>query len=181
LATASRFLRETLPKLLDKKGDLNVCGVSPCISNIASILAATGADVLILDSATARPSICTLLPTIISKVPNINVVLIDMDDDPEIFLECVRAGALSYLLKDAAAADVLSAVLAAARGKAVRPSHLVEQLPPYQARIASGDDSELQWLLNLASMFQRPQRRTSKGANLRRSRPNIAQRSPHAT
>ena len=51
-----------------------------------------------------------------------------MDDDPETFLECVRAGAVGYLLKDASAAEVVSAVRAAAQGQAVCPPKLCKSL-----------------------------------------------------
>ena len=112
-------MRETLPRLLNKKGDLNVCGVSASERHVSSIVAASGADVVILDSITARYSDGTVLPKIITKVPNIKVVLIAMDDDPKISDRCVRPGALTCLPKDVGAAEVCSAVLAAARGHAV--------------------------------------------------------------
>ena len=47
-----------------------------------------------------------------------------MDPDPEIFLECVRAGALGYILKDASAAEIVSGVHAVARGQAICPPQL---------------------------------------------------------
>jgi DNA-binding NarL/FixJ family response regulator len=117
-------LRETLARIINKKSDLNVCGVSPCMPEIISSIAASGADVLILDSVTARLSECAFICEIVSQVPTVKVLLIDMDNDPEIFLECVRAGAVGYLLKDASAAEVVSGVLAVAQGEAVCPPQL---------------------------------------------------------
>jgi two-component system NarL family response regulator len=61
---------------------------------------------------------------ILVQFPDIKVVLIDMDDDPEIFLDCVRAGAVGYFLEDASAAEVVSGVLAVANGRAVCPPQL---------------------------------------------------------
>ena len=118
------MLRETLARLLSRKGDLNVCGVSPCVPDTTPSVAASGADVLILDSVTARLSDCAIIFEIVSQIPSVRVVLIDMDNDPEIFLECVRAGAVGYLLKDASAAEVISGVQAVAQGQAVCPPHL---------------------------------------------------------
>jgi DNA-binding NarL/FixJ family response regulator len=125
LVAESQLLRETLAKFINKKGNLNVCGVSPIVPSISYMVAASGADVLILDSTSARNSDYKILHTIIGVVPNINVVLIDMDDHPEILLKFVRARALAYLSKDAAAANVLSAILAVARGQAVCSPRLV--------------------------------------------------------
>jgi DNA-binding NarL/FixJ family response regulator len=124
LVAGNRLLRETLTRLLHKRGDFNVCGVSPCVPDTVSCITGSDADVVILDSVTARLSNCALISEIASQIPTIKVMLIDMDDDPEIFLECVRAGAIGYLLKDASAGEVVSGVRAVAQGQAVCPPQL---------------------------------------------------------
>jgi DNA-binding NarL/FixJ family response regulator len=124
LVAGNRLLRDTLARLLNKRGDFNVCGVSPCTPDTVSSITASDADVLILDSVSARLSNCALISEIVSQIPTIKVILIDMDDDQEIFLECVRAGAIGYLLKDASAGEVVSGVRAAAQGQAVCPPQL---------------------------------------------------------
>jgi DNA-binding NarL/FixJ family response regulator len=124
LVAGNRLLRETLAKLLNKRGDLNVCGVSPYLPDIALSIAASRTDVLILDSMTARLSDCSFIYEILSQVPGIKIVLIDMNNDPDIFLECVRAGAVGYLMEDASAAEVVSSVQAVAQGQAISPPQL---------------------------------------------------------
>jgi DNA-binding NarL/FixJ family response regulator len=124
LVAGNRLLREALARLLSKRGDFDVCGVSPCVPEATSSIAALGTDVLILDSITVQLSDYALIPEIVKQAPNARVVLIDMDNDPEIFLECVRAGAVGYLLKDASSADVISAVRSVAQGQAICPSQL---------------------------------------------------------
>ena len=47
-----------------------------------------------------------------------------MGDDPEVFLDCVRAGAVGYFLEDASAAEVVSGVQAVAQGFAICPPQL---------------------------------------------------------
>jgi DNA-binding NarL/FixJ family response regulator len=124
LVAGNRLLREALTKLLNRRGDFNVCGVSPCVAGTTSSVGSSGAEVLILDSVTARLSDCALISEIVNQVPSMKVVLIDMDDDRDIFLECVRAGVAGYILKDASAAEVVAGVQAVARGQAVCPPHL---------------------------------------------------------
>jgi|SRR5579863_7953417 len=124
LVAGNRLLRETLAKLLNKRGDCNICGVSSCAPDTAPSIAASGANVLILDSVTTRMSDYAFMCEIISQIPTIKVVLIDMDDDSEIFLECVRAGAIGYILKNASAAEVVSGVRLVAQGQAVCPPQL---------------------------------------------------------
>lgn len=128
LITGNRLLRESLAKLLNRTGDFNVCGVSACLLDTATSVAVSNADVLILDSFSARFSDCALIIEIVRQLPNIKVVLIDMDEDPEAFLESVRAGALGYVLKDASAAEVISAIKAVTQGQAVCPPKLCAHL-----------------------------------------------------
>ena len=128
LMASNRLLRETLAKLLIRRGGFKVSGVSPCVSDAFSLIGTCGADVLILDSVSALSSECALISQTSNQIPGTKVVLIDMEDDPGIFLDCVRAGATGYLLKDASAAEVISGVCAVAQGQAVCPPQLCAHL-----------------------------------------------------
>jgi DNA-binding NarL/FixJ family response regulator len=128
LVAGNRLLREALARLLGRKGDFTVCGVSASGADSSAAVVASGADVLVLDSVSARLSDCAFISNIVSEVPSMKVVLIDMDNDRETFLECVRAGAVGYILKDASAAEVVSGVQAVAQGQAVCPPELCMHL-----------------------------------------------------
>jgi DNA-binding NarL/FixJ family response regulator len=128
LVTSNRLLREALARLLSKKDDVEVCGVSPCLPEVSESLATLGADVLVLDAITAQVSEYALIREIAAQSPNLKVLLIDMEDDPDTFLKCVRAGAMGYLLKDASALDVISGVRCVAQGQAVCPPHMCTSL-----------------------------------------------------
>jgi DNA-binding NarL/FixJ family response regulator len=121
VVAGNRLLREALAKLLGKKSDCDVRGVLACTLDVTTLISSLRADVLILDSVTAHPPDCTLISEIAEKCQDIRILLIDMEDDPQAFLQCIRAGAVGYLLKDASAADVISAVRAVAQGQAVCP------------------------------------------------------------
>ncbi len=141
LMASNRLLRETLARLLVRRGGFKVSGVSPCVPDAFSLVGASGADVLILDSISARLSECALISQTNNRTPSIKVVLIDMEDDPEIFLDCVRAGAVGYLLKDASSAEVISGVCAVAQGQAICPpqlcAHLFEAFSRQQVAVPS--------------------------------------------
>jgi DNA-binding NarL/FixJ family response regulator len=111
-----------------RRGGFKVSGVSPCVPDAFSLISISGADVLILDSVSALSSECALISQPNSRIPGTKVVLIDMEDDPGIFLDCVRAGASGYLLKDASAAEVISGVCAVAQGQAICPPQLCAHL-----------------------------------------------------
>ncbi len=141
LMASNRLLRETLARLFVRRGGFKVSGVSPCVPDAFSLVGASGDEVLILDSISARLSECALISQTSNQIPSIKVVLIDMEDDPEIFLDCVRAGATGYLLKDASSAEVISGVCAVAQGQAICPpklcAHLFEAFARQQVAVPS--------------------------------------------
>jgi DNA-binding NarL/FixJ family response regulator len=55
---------------------------------------------------------------------SIKVVLIDMEEDRDVFLECTRAGAVGYFLKDASANNVLCGIRSVSNGHAVYPPQM---------------------------------------------------------
>jgi DNA-binding NarL/FixJ family response regulator len=125
LVAENRLLRETLARLLGKRLGFKVCGSSPFVPGIARLVIDSGTDVLVLDSVTARPPECPHLLTEIAARPHsIRTLLIDMEEDPERFLNAVRAGAVGYLLKDASAAEVVAAVRSVVKNQAVCPPQL---------------------------------------------------------
>jgi len=124
LVAGNRLLREALARLLNKKGDFDVCGVSPFVPEVTSSIVEVDTDVLVLDAISAQLSDYALIAEIAMQSSKIKIVLIDMDDNADTFLKCVRAGAVGYLLKDASAADVISGVRAVAQGEAVCPPQL---------------------------------------------------------
>lgn len=65
------------------------------------------------------------------------ILLIDVSDDETNFLQCIRAGVRGYLPRDASAEEVVEAVRAIHRGKAVCPGTLCTALFRYIEREAS--------------------------------------------
>jgi len=128
LVAGNRLLREALGKIISKQADFRVCGVSPCLESATGSIASSATQVLILDSVSMQRPDCALLAEVSREVLCAKVLLIDMSDDPEIFLKCVRAGALGYLLKDASSADVVAAVRAVGQAQAVCPPQLCKLL-----------------------------------------------------
>jgi DNA-binding NarL/FixJ family response regulator len=128
LVAGNRLLREALGKIISKQTDFTLCGVSPCLQSATASIASAATQVLILDSVSIQRPDWALLAALLLEAPHARVLLIDMSDDPEIFLKCVRAGALGYLLKDASSADVVAAVRAVAQAQAVCPPQLCKVL-----------------------------------------------------
>ena len=74
-------------------------------------------DVLVLDlNMPGRPTL-EVIPELRTAVPDTAIVVLTMQEDPAFAREALRAGALGYVLKEAADEELLQAVRLAAQGE----------------------------------------------------------------
>jgi len=123
LLTENRLLRDTLARLLRKRSEINVVGVSRRSETVKDEIISSHCDVVLTDyfESTARP---TFLRDVLDQDPGIKLLLFGMSEDPDVFLKAVFLGICGYLLKDASAAEIVAAVRAAVRGEATCPPSL---------------------------------------------------------
>ncbi len=121
LLCENRLLREALIRILSKRANVAVvgaCGYSPAA--LQEVIACQP-QVILLDSfgvALAQPA---LLRYVRENLPETGTVMVGMEPEEENFLIAVREGAAGYVLREASAAEVLSAIRAVAAGEAVCP------------------------------------------------------------
>jgi two-component system NarL family response regulator len=116
------LVRETLVRLFQERPDLCVVGQGG--SAEPDRVLNSRSDIVVLDDLTTASLLGSSLLDRLQAPDTVGVVLIGMQDDEEQFLEAVRSGVSGYLLNDASASDVISAVRAVARGEAVCPPRL---------------------------------------------------------
>ncbi len=127
LLAENRLLRETLARLLQKRGGISVVGVSRYTESSVAEICASRCSILLMDSmATTEDMI--LLGDLLEKVPDVKVVLFGMDHDAGMFLKSAYCGVSGYLLKDASASEIVAAVRAVAQGEAAWPPQLCMEL-----------------------------------------------------
>lgn len=117
----NRLFRESLGRILAKRGDFETA-----FSHGVSEIACEGpigcdADVFVLDSVEFLIRNGSLWKPRKESGNRVKVLLVAMDEDEQLFLRAVRAGALGFILKDASALDVVAAARCVARGEAVCP------------------------------------------------------------
>jgi DNA-binding NarL/FixJ family response regulator len=120
----NRLLREALTRILSKKSDICVVGASAFTPDIVEQIRNAAPEVLLSDSAAVALSDLRLVPEVRAAVPDLKVVMIGMDPDRETFLRAVRDGVVGYVLKDASALEVATAVRSVANREAVCPPGL---------------------------------------------------------
>ena len=117
----NRLLREALTRILGKKNDIRVVGASAFSPDVVEDISSAAPDVLLSDSAAVALSDLRLVSEVRAAIPGLKVVMIGMDADREIFLRAVRDGIVGFVLKDASAMEVATAVRSVANNEAVCP------------------------------------------------------------
>ncbi len=127
LLTENRLLRDTLARLLKKRAEINVVGVSRHSESVKDEIISSHCDVVLTDcfDNTARP---TFLRDVLAQDSRVKLLLFGMNEDPDVFLKAVFLGICGYLLKEASAAEIVAAVRAAVRGEATCPPSLCMSL-----------------------------------------------------
>jgi DNA-binding NarL/FixJ family response regulator len=112
----NRLLRESIARILAKKTDFEVVEAQAIGFASSGEISGSGADLFVLDSLEFL--VDTAVP---ARNRSIKCVLVAMEDNRNRFLTAIRHGALGYVLEDASAADVVSAIRTVAEGEAVCP------------------------------------------------------------
>ena len=134
LLTENRLLRDTLARLLRKRLGIAVVGVSRSSESAKDEIISSNCDVILTDCFDTSHS-SDFLRTLTKQNLSIKLVLFGMDEDPDAFLQAVYLGICGYLLKDASSAEIVAAVLAAARGEATCPPSLCMTLIRHLSKI----------------------------------------------
>jgi NarL family two-component system response regulator LiaR len=118
IADDHRVVRDGLRYLLSHEPDLEVVGEAENGAQALRISAATSADVLLLDLYMPELDGHGVLAALRDSPHQPAVVVLTSASDDEHLVRAVHAGATSYILKTAAAEDVIAAVRGAATGNA---------------------------------------------------------------
>jgi two-component system nitrate/nitrite response regulator NarL len=122
LLITNRLMRDTLVHVLQRREDLELAGRASPTETKPEEVVKCGCDVVLVDFVEAE----WFVP-LRSQCPTgkpMSVVAIGMNPERAEFLEAVRCGVSGYLLKDASASEVITAVRAAFRGEATCPPQL---------------------------------------------------------
>jgi DNA-binding NarL/FixJ family response regulator len=137
LLVDSRLLREALGRILKRRTDVLIAGEAARSPDAGAQIIHSACDVLLIDPMSTPPLDLQFLSDLHHSVPRLRVVMVGMDDNESVFLGAVRAGVSGYLLKDASAGEVLTAIRSVAQGEAVCPPRLCMALCNVVARTAS--------------------------------------------
>jgi two-component system, NarL family, response regulator DevR len=127
----NRLLKESVARILNKRPDFQVIVAHAVAHDSTPEVADIRADVTVLDSLQLLAEDTIFVPNRGNR--SIKCLLVAMEDDQRRFLTAVRRGALGYVLQDASAAEVVTAIRAVSHGEAVCPARYARVLFDYFA------------------------------------------------
>lgn len=110
------IVRQGLRALLDAQSDIHVIGEAGELQPALDLVAARRPQVLVLDLTLPSGSSLPWLQRFRDASPGMTVVVLTMEADVALAREAMRAGAAAYVLKEGAAAELVSAIRSAADG-----------------------------------------------------------------
>jgi DNA-binding NarL/FixJ family response regulator len=114
LADDYRMLRETFALLLESS-----CDVVGTVADGRALLTAAAElkpDVVILDIAMPLLNGLDAARQLKRSMPEVKIIILTVNEDPDVAAEACRLGACGYLLKNSAASELLQAVAEAMQG-----------------------------------------------------------------
>jgi two-component system response regulator NreC len=117
IADDHRVVRSGLRMLLDREEDFEVVAEAGDVADARRYVRAHRPDVLVLDINMPGDPSLPAIPVFREESPGTQVVVLTMQEDPAFAREALQAGASGYVLKEAADAELVEAVRAAAAGE----------------------------------------------------------------
>jgi two-component system response regulator NreC len=147
IADDHRVVRSGLRLLLESEGGFEVLAEADDVAGARHYVRALRPDVLVLDLNMPGESSLSAIPSLREEVPETQIVVLTMQDDPAFAREALKAGALGFVLKRAAETELIEAVRLAARGERyLNPqlgARLVLEPPPGPPEGLSEEDVEI--------------------------------------
>ena len=117
LADDHAVVRKGLRLLVDAEPDLRVVAEAGTLPDALRMARAHRPAVIVLDLNMPGGSSLDAIPTMLELAPTTAVVVLTMQDEPSFARRALQAGALGFVLKDAADDELLGAIRVAAEGE----------------------------------------------------------------
>ncbi|MBD2767474.1 response regulator transcription factor [Hymenobacter sp. BT664] len=116
LADDHTILRDGIRALLSADADLDVVGEASNGAEVLAILETTPADVVLMDVQMPVLDGFATMPELRSRFPEVRVLVLTMLDHENYVARMLEAGALGYVLKNAAISEITYAIRTVAAG-----------------------------------------------------------------
>jgi two-component system response regulator NreC len=140
IADDHAVVRSGLKALLDAEPGFEVTGEARDVRSALTYVRAQCPDVLVLDLNMPGDASLPAIPDLLEASPGTAIVVLTMQNDPAFAREALRAGALGYVLKESANAELVEAVRSATEGRTYLQPQLGARLAAEPPKPELGDD-----------------------------------------
>ncbi|MBV9167413.1 MAG: response regulator transcription factor [Solirubrobacterales bacterium] len=116
IADDHAVVRRGLRQLLEVEEGFEVCAVASDLADARRYVRGHHPDVLVLDLNLSEGPSLAAIPGLRDEFPDTQIVVLTMQNEPAYARQALSAGALGYVLKEAAEAELVEAVRRAADG-----------------------------------------------------------------
>src|SRR5580700_7724159 len=141
------IVRQGLALLIDREGDLSVCGEADGAHSAFHAIETLRPDIVVLDISLSGPDGLDVLKEIRMKTASLPVLILSMHDESIYAERAMRAGANGYIMKQEATEKVLVAIRRILQGEVYLSDRLTNTMLQQYARGATLQSSPL---LNLS-------------------------------
>lgn len=134
IADDHAIMREGLAVLMAARDDIEVVGQAADGAAAIDLVGRVGADVVLMDVSMPGVDGVEATRQLYGRHPETAVVMLTTFADSSRVMECLEAGAVGYLLKDAPPSDVVAGVVAAAQGGSPLDPRVARSLVEAQRR-----------------------------------------------
>jgi two-component system, NarL family, response regulator NreC len=135
LADDHAIMRGGLRRLLESDADCEVVAEAGTVDDTLRFVGAHKPDVLVLDLNMPDGTSLPAIPRLLEVSPETRIVVLTMQIEPAFAREALRAGAVGYVLKEAADEELVAAISAAVEGRSFLN-------PEFAARVATAPPLE---------------------------------------
>jgi DNA-binding NarL/FixJ family response regulator len=143
IASESRLMRDALARMLMKQSDIEVVGLNSSGPFRVEEMIEERTDILLLTSRGSPTIDVQVIRQVRLMAPAVKILIVGITEDEADFFQYVRAGIKGYLPRDASSEDVVEAMHAVHKGKAVCPGLLCALLFQYFEREATSIHSPI--------------------------------------
>lgn len=119
---------EGLIRILEKQGGIKIVSVARSAEEALEKIGRFPPDVIIVDIQLPGMNGIELIKRVKSQYPEIEAITLTVFDDEQFAKQAIKAGAIGYVIKDAAKEELVKAVRAAAKGESLISTSVARKL-----------------------------------------------------